>query len=192
MLTMARTASRCTRGSLSFSSSVRSGSASVPPNSRSRRIAVLRTAAFGEFFSRSAVRRPTAPNATRIAVIRSRVRTRSSAESASASGRISTSPRDTHMSFTRRTASRRSCRGATTTWRIIGPATSMSMAVSADCRRPFDPSPVDSRTMTASSCAAASKSPTSSRSSSMPMTVGVSARPFLVVVLRCSADRAGA
>ena len=36
MLRIARTASRCTCGSLSSSRSVRSGSASLPPNSRSR------------------------------------------------------------------------------------------------------------------------------------------------------------
>ena len=66
------------------------------------RRAVRRTAASAEFFSRSIVRLATAPNASRIAVSRSRVRAvRCSAASASASGRTSTSPNCRHIVFTR-------------------------------------------------------------------------------------------
>jgi len=101
ILRIARTASRCTCGSLSSSSSVKSGSASLPPNCRIKLIAVRRTAAFGELFSRSTVRRATAPKASRIDVSRSRVRGRSSTASVSASGFTSTSPSDTHIVFTR-------------------------------------------------------------------------------------------
>ena len=64
-------------------------------------IAVRRTAGFGDPFSRSTVRLPTAPKAIRIAVSRSRGRGRSSFDSASASGRTSTSPSETHIACTR-------------------------------------------------------------------------------------------
>ena len=59
---IARTASRCTCGSASSSSDARSGSASVPPNSRSRWIAVRRTAGLADLRSCSTDWRPAGPN----------------------------------------------------------------------------------------------------------------------------------
>ena len=73
MLRIARTASRCTCGSLSSSSSVRSGSASLPPNSRSSRwrSGARRVRRVLQAFD---LPRPADPNRCQIAVSRSRGR----------------------------------------------------------------------------------------------------------------------
>ena len=129
-------------------------------------MAVRRTAGFCEFFNRSIVRRPTDPNASRIEVRRSRVRGRSSTDSASASGRTSTSPSDTHIALTRSNCASSMVARWVVMCRIIAPAISMSIAVMACCRRAVDRCRRLRATSTPITSIAASKSPTSSRSSS--------------------------
>ena len=139
-------------------------------------MAVRRTAAFCDPFRRSTVRLATAPSAMMIAESRSLVRLFSSFDSASAIGRTTTSPSDTHMYFTRPNCASSMLARCVTMCRSIEPATSASMALMAACRLASWPCGPAARTRTASSSSAASKSPTSSRSSSS-RTTGVM-RPF--------------
>ena len=93
-----------------------------------------------------------------------------------------------------RTARRRSSRGASTMWRIIGPATSMSIAVIACCRRAGrSAAPPASRTRTADQLRRRRRSRRPAAGPRAAPTTGViSVAPALVVLLRCGAGRAPA